>query len=207
MIGEYIAVAIIAYLVGAIPSGVIIGRLTRGIDIRNHGSGSMGFTNAFRFLGLLPSLLILAADFVKGYLPVIVTWHIFHDYNLQIVAALASVVGHDWPVYVGFRGGRGVTTAYGAYMAMNLPMTAGLMVIGIIILAVFRYMSLMSVITVPLGALAFLLLAIAGYTPYAYSVCAVLLAGLIVFKHRGNIQRLLAGTEPKLGQSRPAHPH
>ena len=194
------AFAALGYLLGSIPSGLIVGRLARGIDVREHGSGKTGFTNVLRTVGLRWGVLVLAADLVKGVLPVLVARLVSDDPYVQTVAGLAAIAGHDWPVYVGFRGGRGVATSYGVALAMNpiaalvlLPAAAGLV-------AVTRIMSTMSVGLAPLLAALFVVLAVMGIHPWAYAVYGVIAAALLLVLHRENLRRLLAGTEPKLGQ-------
>ena len=194
------AFAALGYLLGSIPSGLIVGRLARGIDVREHGSGKTGFTNVLRTVGLRWGVLVLAADLVKGVLPVLVARLVSDDPYVQTVAGLAAIAGHDWPVYVGFRGGRGVATSYGVALAMNpiaalvlLPAAAGLV-------AVTRIMSTMSVGLAPLLAALFVVLAVMGIHPWAYAVYAIIAAALLLVLHRENLRRLLAGTEPKLGQ-------
>ena len=194
------AFAALGYLLGSIPSGLIVGRLARGIDVREHGSGKTGFTNVLRTVGLRWGILVLAADLAKGVLPVLVARLVSDDPYVQTVAGLAAIAGHDWPVYVGFRGGRGVATSYGVALAMNpiaalvlLPAAAGLV-------AVTRIMSTMSVGLAPLLAVLFVVLAVMGIHPWAYAVYGVIAAALLLVLHRENLRRLLAGTEPKLGQ-------
>jgi len=196
----YPLVALGAYLLGSIPTGVLVGRAVRGIDLRDYGSGKMGFANALRTLGWFPSLIVLVADAMKGYIPVMATGLLLGSHNLQVVAGFMAVVGHIWPLFAGFRGGRGVATVYGAFLAMSLPLTLALAAVAALIVLAFRYISLMSVVTVPLGALGLLGLALLGVEPYVYGIYGSLVAALILFQHRDNIQRLLSGTEPKLGQ-------
>lgn len=200
MVWHYVVVILVGYLVGSLPSGLLVGKLTRGLDVREYGSGKMGFTNSLRTLGLRSSLLVLLMDAAKGYGMVLATWAIFGSHELQVTAALAAVIGHNWPVLAGFRGGRGVATTYGAYLGMNAPATLGLVAVVFALIYLVRYVSVVSVLTVPLGALLFLVLALVGLTPYAYSVYGVLAAALVAFQHRENMRRLLAGTEPKVGQ-------
>jgi glycerol-3-phosphate acyltransferase PlsY len=209
MIWQYVVVAVVAYLMGAIPSGWLAGKLTRGIDIRDYGSGATGTANVLRSLGLRPALLVLLADVLKAYVAVLATWYIFEPYegvntahNLQAVAGVAAIIGHDWPAYLGFRGGKGVAATYGAFAAMLFfPLTVpGLLAVAVAIVLTFRYMSLMSVSTVLMGGTAFLGLALAGVVPYAFAIFGGIASALVLFQHRENIQRLLAGTEPKMGQ-------
>ena len=206
---QYVVVAVASYLMGAIPCGWLVGKLTRGIDVRDYGSGATGSTNVLRTLGLRLALLVLLADVLKVYVAVLATWYIFEPYegantahNLQAVAGVAAIIGHDWPVYIGFRGGRGVAATYGAFAAMLFfPLTVpGLLAAAVAIVLTFRYMSLMSVTTVPMGGAAFLGLALAGIVPYAFAIFGGIASALVLFQHRENIQRLLTGTEPKIGR-------
>ena len=214
MAWQYVVVAVASYLIGSIPSGWLAGKLMRGIDVRDYGSGATGTTNVLRSLGLWPALLVLVADILKAYVAVLATWYIFEPYegentahNLQAVAGVAAIVGHDWPAYLGFRGGKGVAATYGAFAAMLFfPLSVpGLLTVAVAIVLVFRYMSLMSVITVLMGGAAFLGLALAGIVPYAFAIFGGIASALVLFRHRENIRRLLAGTEPKIGQGGERH--
>jgi len=214
MAWQYVVVAVASYLIGSIPSGWLAGKLMRGIDVRDYGSGATGSTNVLRSLGLWPALLVLVADILKAYVAVLATWYIFEPYegentahNLQAVAGVAAIVGHDWPAYLGFRGGKGVAATYGAFAAMLFfPLSVpGLLAVAVAIVLVFRYMSLMSVITVLMGGAAFLGLALAGIVPYAFAIFGGIASALVLFRHRENIRRLLAGTEPKIGQGGERH--
>jgi len=214
MAWQYVVVVVASYLIGSIPSGWLAGKLMRGIDVRDYGSGATGTTNVLRSLGLWPALLVLVADILKAYVAVLATWYIFEPYegentahNLQAVAGVAAIVGHDWPAYLGFRGGKGVAATYGAFAAMLFfPLSVpGLLAVAVAIVLVFRYMSLMSVITVLMGGAAFLGLALAGIVPYAFAIFGGIASALVLFRHRENIRRLLAGTEPKIGQGGERH--
>ena len=214
MAWQYVVVVVASYLIGSIPSGWLAGKLMRGIDVRDYGSGATGSTNVLRSLGLWPALLVLVADILKAYVAVLATWYIFEPYegentahNLQAVAGVAAIVGHDWPAYLGFRGGKGVAATYGAFAAMLFfPLSVpGLLAVAVAIVLVFRYMSLMSVITVLMGGAAFLGLALAGIVPYAFAIFGGIASALVLFRHRENIRRLLAGTEPKIGQGGERH--
>jgi glycerol-3-phosphate acyltransferase PlsY len=203
MILEFAAVIAVSYLVGSIPFGYIAGRVLKGIDVRDFGSGATGATNVMRTLGRGPFALVLAADALKGYVPVLVTWFLFESHDLQVASGLAAVLGHDFPLYIGFRGGRGVATSFGVYAALALYVPFGLLAAGLFIILTFRYMSLMSIVTVPLGALALLVLAVVeGGDHYTYSkaVFGAFATALVLLRHGGNIRRLIQGTEPKLGE-------
>jgi len=203
MIAEFAAVIAVSYLVGSIPFGYIAGRVLKGIDVRDFGSGATGATNVMRTLGRGPFALVLAADALKGYVPVLVTWFLFESHDLQVASGLAAVLGHDFPLYIGFRGGRGVATSFGVYAALALPVSLSLVAVGLFIILTFRYMSLMSIVTVPLGALALLMLAVVeGGDHYTYSkaVFGAFATALVLVRHAGNIRRLIQGTEPKVGK-------
>jgi glycerol-3-phosphate acyltransferase PlsY len=202
MIVEFAAVIAVSYLVGSIPFGYIAGRVLKGIDVRDFGSGATGATNVMRSLGRGPFALVLAADALKGYGPVLVTWFLFESHDLQVASGLAAVLGHDFPLYIGFRGGRGVATSFGVFAALALPVSLSLLAAGLFIILATRYMSLMSMITVPLGALVLLVLALVeGGDHYTYSkaVFGAFATALVLLRHGGNIRRLVQGTEPKLG--------
>jgi glycerol-3-phosphate acyltransferase PlsY len=197
---EFLVCAAAGYLIGAIPSGLIVGRVAKGIDIREYGSGKIGFTNALRTLGVRWGALVLVADIAKGAAPVVIARAISDEPYVLAVAGLAAAVGHDWPAYVGFRGGRGVATSYGAALAMSPIPAAALLPFGLGLVAATRIMSLMSVGMAPVLAVVFVVLAAVGFHPWPYAVYAVVAAAQVVALHWENVQRLLAGTEPRLGE-------
>ena len=201
---ELVVVVVASYLVGAIPVGYVVGRALKGIDVRRYGSGSTGATNVMRVLGRGPFLGVVVADAFKGYIPVLVTWYVFGTHDLQVASGIAAVLGHDYPVYIGFRGGRGVATSFGVYAAMALPLAVGLFAVGLFILLALRYMSVMSMVTVPLGALAFLLLAVFHVDndfTYTKAIFGAFATAFVLLTHVGNMRRLAKGTEPKFGEA------
>ena len=206
-LAELAPVIAVSYLIGAIPTGYIAGRALKGIDIREHGSGATGATNVLRTLGMRSFLLVLVADALKGYIPVLATWYVAEPHvgsdtahGLQVAAGAAAIVGHDWPLYIGWRGGKGVATSYGAMAGLLFPLGLGLVVLAILLVLTFRYMSLMSVVTIPVGSAILVGLALADRAPLAYAAFGLLATLLVLFRHRDNIRRLLAGQEPKIGQ-------
>ena len=194
------AMAAIGYLMGSVPTGLIAGRLAKGVDIRDYGSGKTGFTNALRTIGIRAALPVLIGDMAKGALAVVIARVLSDDAYVQAVGGLAAVVGHNWPIFARFRGGRGVTTSFGVLLAMNPLVALPLVPVGVGIAFVTRYMSVMSMSGAVLAAALLSGLAAAGVLPAAYAVYAALVGALIVALHRENIQRLLAGTEPKIGR-------
>jgi glycerol-3-phosphate acyltransferase PlsY len=196
----FIVAAVIGYLLGSVPAGLIAGRVARGIDVRDYGSGKTGVTNVLRMLGPRISVLVGVADIAKGAIPVVIARVLIDDAYGQTVAGMAALVGHDWPLFAGFRGGRGVSTSFGALLAMSPLVALALVPVGIAIGAVTRYMSVMSIGGSIITAVTFVVLAVLGLQPWAYAVFAVAAAGLIVALHRENMGRLLAGREPKIGR-------
>jgi glycerol-3-phosphate acyltransferase PlsY len=204
----FILIVVIGYLLGAIPSGVIVSKLTRGIDVRNYGSGSMGSTNVLRTVGKKEGLVVLLADVLKGVAAVALAWPIFHLFNAapdmvvwgRMAGGTAAVIGHSWPVYVGFRGGRSINVAFGAIMMMSWYTGLILVPVFFISVAVTRYISLSSIITALALIIATIPFVIWGGEPFAYLVFALVAVPIVLFRHRGNIKRLISKTEPKIGQ-------
>lgn len=201
--GELIGVVIVSYLIGGIPTGYIAGRLLRNIDIRDYGSGVIGATNVLRVLGRKAFVAVLIADALKGYVPVLTVWYLFHAHDLQVASGIAAVLGHDYPVYIRFRGGRGVATSFGVYAALAMPLFVALVALGLFIALTLRYMSVMSMVTVPLGALVLLLLAVFHVDDdftYSKTIFGAFATFFVFLTHAPNIKRLIRGTEPKIGQ-------
>jgi acyl phosphate:glycerol-3-phosphate acyltransferase len=191
---SYLIGAVLAYLVGAVPVGFIVARLCGGGDIRRAGSGNIGATNVLRTLGKLPAVVTLLGDIGKGYAAVSVAGA-FAPAGAPAGAVLA-IVGNCWPVFLRFRGGKGVATGFGAFLALTPWATAPAGLIWLVVTASFRYVSLASIMAclcLPLGV--FLL----GY-PRASIGAAVIAALVIVLRHRQNIARLCRGTEGRLGE-------
>lgn len=197
---QFAVLAAIGYFVGAIPNGVIVGRLVTGEDIREYGSGKMGATNVIRTAGTRWGLLVMALDAVKGGLPVLVARALTDDPWGMAIAGGAVLVGHVWPVYVGFRGGRGVASYAGAVLAMHPAAAAPLIPVGAAILGVTRIMSVMSISVAAITGALFIALAAVGLAEWPHAAFAAGGGAAIIALHRDNIARLLAGTEPKLGQ-------
>lgn len=201
--------AALGYALGSVQFGLIVGRLTRGIDVREYGSGATGATNVIRTSGARAGIVVIIADIAKGVVPVFVARGLGRLAGvdsrddrawIEAAAAFAAVCGHVWPVWFGFRGGRAVATGFGAAVAMNPLASAAMIPVAALVVLTVRVMSVMSITMAPLLALVFVALAIGGVSPPAYAVYAVATAALIVYKHRANIERLIAGTEPRIGR-------
>ena len=198
---ELASVVSASYLVGSIPVGYLTVRFMRGIDIREQGSGMTGATNVLRVLGRGPFVVVMILDAAKGYIPTIVTWYIFGTHDLQVAAGIAAVLGHDFPIFIHFRGGRGVATSFGVYAALALPLAVGMFAVGVFIVLALRYMSVMSMVTVPSGAFVLLALAVIGVGEdftYTKAIFGAFATFFVVVTHIPNIRRLIKGTEPKI---------
>jgi glycerol-3-phosphate acyltransferase PlsY len=188
------------YLLGGIPWGLLLGRWLRGVDIRRHGSGKTGATNAARTLGWRISALVFALDLLKGVLAVLVARWLTGEPVIEALAGVAAVAGHCWSPYIRFGGGRGVATGIGGALAVA-PWALLLMApAGLVAIRLTRYVSLGSIIGACMVPVAIIVGALLGFVPAAYVLYGVLGAAIIVGKHHDNIRRLLAGTERKLGE-------
>jgi len=197
-------VVLVSYLIGAIPMGYLLGRWVKGVDIREHGSGMIGATNVLRVLGTRWFVLTMFLDALKGYIPTMAAWYLFHTHDMQVAAGIAAVLGHTFPVYIGFRGGRGVATSFGVYAALAMPLAVGMVAVGIFIVLALRYMSVMSMVTVPAGALVLFLLAVFHVSDdftYSKTIFGAFATFFVLLTHIPNIKRLIRGTEPKIGES------
>jgi glycerol-3-phosphate acyltransferase PlsY len=207
---------VIAYLLGSTPSGYLAGRLLKGVDIREHGSGSTGATNVLRTLGKWPALAVLLVDLLKGAAAIVFArWCYSWLYaspsvtppvalDLQTwapwavcLAGLAVVLGHSRSIWLNFKGGKSAATGLGVLLAMSWPVGLGAALAFGVALAVFRMVSLSSM----LGALMAIALICGLEQPAPYRLLVIAGGIYVIVRHRANIQRLLAGTEPRLGQS------
>lgn len=203
------------YLLGSFPSGWLAGRWLKGIDLRKVGSGSTGATNVLREVGKGPALVVFLIDVLKGAVAVLLARHLLPPLALGsatdwwvVATGLAALAGHSWPIWLGGKGGKAVATGLG--MLLGLVPLVGLACFGIFLttLSIGRIVSLASVVaalSLPLLMLGSFAGEGTGLRP-AYLLLALLTTALVVWRHRGNIQRLLAGTEPRLGDPRNPEP-
>lgn len=190
---------LVGLLAGSVPFGYVAGRSMQGIDLRNVGSGGTGATNVLRTLGKKASATVLVLDFLKGLLPVLAArWFGVEEWWVAAVA-VATVIGHCWSPFIGFKGGKGVATGGGAAIAL-FPLV--LVVVPVILLIIWqtRYVSLGSLIGAGLAVVLAVAAAAAGQLPWAFAVAIAAIAAIIVFRHRENIDRLRSGTERKFGE-------
>lgn len=191
---------IIAYFMGSIPTGVVIGKKFKGIDIREHGSKNTGATNAYRVLGLQYGIVVLLADALKGYLPVFLAslaglagWQL-------ILVGLVTIVGHTLSIFLKFKGGKGVATSLGVFIYLVPNIVLILLVVFLLIAFSTKYVSLASVSAAGLFPILVLFMPVKeGLGKWNMFGFALIIALFVIFKHRSNIQRLLHGNENKFG--------
>lgn len=187
-----------AYLIGAFPTSYIVGRLTRGIDLRQHGSGNLGATNAFRVLGWRAATPIFIVDVAKGFLPV----HFFPRFDgtdaiaWALAYGAAAIVGHMFSIYVRFRGGKGVATGGGVFLALAPFPALGSLLIWTVLVFVTGYVSLASIVS----AAALPLLILFSRAPGSVLALSIALATFVIYAHRANVRRLLRGEEHRFGR-------
>lgn len=194
MVLKYLLIAAIGYLFGNFNTGLIVSKLQSGIDIRKHGSGNAGATNMLRVLGSQSALLTIVGDVFKGIFAIWVGQWIAGFYG-GLLGGTAAIIGHDWPVFFGFKGGKGVATSFGVLLYL-FPLH-GLFCFGVFLIVFLptRYVSLGSMVAAVAGALA---ICAAHWQDIRVCCAAVLWAALIIARHQANIARLRAGTENKL---------
>ena len=197
------------YLLGSLPSGYLAGRWLAGLDIRQHGSGSTGATNVLRVLGKGPALVVFLVDVGKGAVAVLLARVLLQPLGFDagsdwwvVATGLAALAGHIWPVWLGWKGGKAVATGLGMLLGLTWPVGLACFGIFLTVLTFSRIVSLSSV----MAALSLPLLMLGwfgqGEIRPAYLALALLTTAVVVWRHRSNLQRLLAGTEPRLGEKK-----
>ena len=186
-----LAVIIVGYLIGAIPTGLIVVRLLSGEDIRRHGSGNIGTVNVLRVAGTGTAVVVLAVDILKGMVPVMLAVRMGLPSWTVVAGGLAAIAGHNWSVFLKFQGGKGIATSFGVLLALSWPAAAVAGAVWVVAVAITRYSSLgslLAMVSVPLS-LRWL------RQPDAYVSFGIIAALFAVYRHRANIRRLVTGTE------------
>jgi glycerol-3-phosphate acyltransferase PlsY len=195
-----VALVVASFLIGAVPWGYVAGKASRGIDLRTVGSGGTGATNVLRAVGPRASAIVGLLDVLKGLFPVVFARVAGFDSTWVAVAAVATVVGHCWSPFIGFKGGKGVATGAGAAIAL-FPYVLVIVPVMAFVVWTTKYVSLGSLIAAGLGALLALTSAAAGMLDWASAIAIVTIAGIIAVRHEGNIRRLLQGSERRIGET------
>ena len=212
-----VALVALAYLVGSIPFSFLVVKLVAGKDVREHGSRNVGATNVARTAGRGPGIIALLLDIAKGYAVVaLARWLVLRpewpfEAGLQpwesrelwvALAGLIAVLGHMYPVWLRFHGGKGVATATGVFFALHPMAMLGAILVFAIVLIAFRYVSLASIVSA--AAVPVLFRFLGDGAPFWHIVASIVIALLVILKHHSNIARLVAGTERRMGQKKDA---
>jgi glycerol-3-phosphate acyltransferase PlsY len=194
---------VLSYLVGSIPNGYVMGKLLKGIDVRDHGSGNIGFTNVLRVMGIGPGIIVLLADVGKGVLAVLaisklgsIQANALTPYICELCGGFA-MIGHVWAIFLKFRGGKGVATSLGIFT--GLFWQGGLIALGvwIVVVAITRYVSLGSILLCISFCVATFI--ISGQYIWGLRIMALVVTAIVIYRHKGNIQLLIRGEERKFG--------
>ena len=191
---EFLVALLGGYMLGSLPTGLIVVRLLAGTDIRKTGSGNIGTVNVYRVAGLGPAVLVLAVDVLKGAIPVLLARAWGQTEAVQVVAGLATIVGHNWSLFLRFGGGKGIATSFGALLAISPVVGIIAATVWGVVVGITRYASLgslLAVATVPLAM---------GWRrePTPHLVFGLVTLIFAVYRHRANVARLFAGTELKI---------
>ena len=185
----------IGYLLGSMPNGYLAGRWLKGIDLRQCGSGSTGATNVLRNVGKAPALVVFLLDVGKGALAVLLAKSFGLNDWVQVLAGLAALAGHIWPVWLGWKGGKAVATGLGMFLGLAWPVGLACFGLFMAVISLSRIVSLSSVVAA-IGLPVLMVLAGANGASISVSVVASV---MVLWRHRSNIERLIAGTEPRIG--------
>ena len=186
----------LGYLLGSMPNGYLAGRWLKGIDLRQCGSGSTGTTNVLRNVGKGPALVVFLLDVGKGALAVLLAKSFGLNDWVQVLAGLAALAGHIWPMWLGWKGGKAVATGLGMFLGLAWPVGLACFGLFMAVISISRIVSLSSVV----AAIGLPVLMLISGGSSAYLVVSLVASVLVLWRHRSNIERLIAGTEPRIGQ-------
>ncbi len=202
MVWVYLVVCLIAYLIGSISFSLIFSKKMAGFDVRDRGSQNAGATNVLRTVGKGPAILTLLCDALKGVLAVLIAyiaskiWEDVNGLSLMYLAGLFAIIGHTFPVFFEFRGGKGVATALGVLLFLNIKVGLICLIFALIIIAVTRTVSIGSMLSAVLFPI--LILFIDPEKTFVSVLLSILIAAFVIFNHRENLKRIKEGTEKKL---------
>ena len=191
----------LGYLFGSFPSGYLAGRIAKGIDIRSLGSGSTGATNVLRHIGKRAAITVFLLDLFKGVLSILLAKYFLLNDSWQVAIGLSTLIGHIWPIWLNWKGGKAVATGLGIFLGLSWQVGLATLGIFIIMIILFRIVSLASVS----AALALPLIMFLSFSTSNFSlpflIISLLAMTLVIWRHRENIVRLIKGKEPRIGQS------
>ena len=189
------------YLFGSFPSGYLAGRIAKGIDIRSLGSGSTGATNVLRHIGKRAAITVFLLDVFKGVLSILLAKYLLLNDSWQVAIGLSTLIGHIWPVWLNWKGGKAVATGLGIFLGLSWQVGLATLGVFIIMITLFRIVSLASVSSALSLPLIMFLSFKTSNISLPFLVISLLAMTLVVWRHRENILRLMKGKEPKIGQS------
>ena len=191
----------LGYLFGSFPSGYLAGKIAKGIDIRSLGSGSTGATNVLRHIGKRAAITVFLLDVFKGVISILLAKYFLLNDSWQVAVGLSTLIGHIWPVWLNWRGGKAVATGLGIFLGLSWQVGLATLGIFILMITLFRIVSLASVS----AALALPLIMFLSFNTssisFPFLIISLLAMTLVIWRHRDNILRLMKGKEPRIGQS------
>ena len=191
----------LGYLFGSFPSGYLAGRIARGIDIRSLGSGSTGATNVLRHIGKRAAITVFLLDLFKGVLSILLAKYFLLNDSWQVAIGLSTLIGHIWPIWLNWRGGKAVATGLGIFLGLSWQVGLATLGIFIVMIVLFRIVSLASVsAALALPLIMFLSFGTSNFS-LPFLIISLLAMTLVIWRHRENIVRLIKGKEPRIGQS------
>ncbi len=195
---RYVIMIGLGYLIGSIPVGYLVVKLGQGTDVRRHGSGRTGGTNVWRAAGLEPAILTVLGDFLKGAMAVGIARAILGNSIGEVLVGVAAIAGHNWSVFLHWRGGAGTATNLGVISMLSFPVALTLIAAGLLVVVICRYASVGSLAVAILAPAIFLGLALFAHRPLPHAIYGLLAGAIVVLALRPNIVRLLSGTERRL---------
>lgn len=190
---DYVVFAIIAYLIGSIPSALIVGKVGFKIDIREHGSGNLGATNTFRVLGVKAGAIVTLSDILKGTIATVIPTLLFHADVYPLIIGVFAVIGHTYPIFAKFKGGKAVATSGGIFLGVSPLLFAIMVATFLITLYISKYVSLSSMITGVISTIVSFFLKDIGII-----IMVFILTVFVFYRHKDNIKRIINKTEPKI---------
>ena len=191
----------LGYLFGSFPSGYLAGRIAKGIDIRSLGSGSTGATNVLRHIGKRAAITVFCIDVFKGFLSILLAKYFLLNDSWQVAIGLSTLMGHIWPIWLNWKGGKAVATGLGIFLGLSWQVGLATLGIFLLIITLFRIVSLASISAAIALPLIMFLSFESSSISLPFLVVSLLAMTLIVWRHRENIVRLMKGKEPKIGKN------
>jgi len=194
-------ILILAYLFGSFPSGYLAGRIVKGVDIRTLGSGSTGATNVLRHIGKRAAITVFLLDVFKGVLSILLAKYFLLNDSWQVVIGLSTLFGHTWPIWLNWRGGKAVATGLGVFLGLSYQVGLATLGVFLIMIILFRIVSLASVTAAICLPIIMFLSFYNSNISMPFLLISLLASALVIWRHRENINRLIKGKEPKIGQN------